>query len=104
MITAAKVAPQGLDEILSETPNDREAFKFTKKCVTAYLFSRYEKRRELAKKELERFWATPVDVHKVEENGIIYAYVEFNNIGRYILVAKYSAEGPVIEEVPRRYS
>ncbi len=100
MITAEKVSDQTLEQILSETKEDREAYKLTKDLVTAHLFSRYPEKRAYALKRLNEFWTTQINVVKIEDSGIIYAYLEFKNTDAYFLVSKYLSKGPVLEEVP----
>jgi hypothetical protein len=70
--------------------------------INAFLFSRYPQRRVHAKKRLDEFWSSPIDVETAEGRYIIYAYIRFNHITPYVLVARYSKNAPFFEEIPTK--
>ncbi len=98
MIQPEQIADQTLEQLMS--PNDKEAYKMTKEMAETYLFSRYPERRTFAKKLLEKHWDTPVDIHTIEDSNILYAYIELNHVGKYVLLGKYRQDSPPLETIP----
>ncbi|HLC86247.1 MAG TPA: hypothetical protein VJG30_03110 [Candidatus Nanoarchaeia archaeon] len=100
MIQQEDVADLTLEQMLGDDEEGKSVFRCTKSLVGAFLFSRYELRRNFARWALSKIFTTPVDVHTIEEGEIIYAYIELNRIKKYILVQRYNANSPALENVP----
>ena len=100
MISPDQVAEKTLRQMIGRNKSGMEDYRQTKNFVNAALFSRYPRRREYARCMLDETWRTPIGIETITENGIIYAYINFNNIARYVLVDRYREDRPVFEETP----
>lgn len=105
MISLDKVRVESLEQRCVKL-GDKESFDFTQTLVTAFLFSRYPERRQLALKDLNDYWTqrlsgiNSIKIHTLAESGVLYAYVEINDQDRYSFVSKYAQDGPVFEMLP----
>lgn len=106
MITLDKVRSETLEQRLSKLPDGNLFFNEINNYVNAHLFSRYPERREFALRELNNMMrervkgVTRVDIHTLEQKGIIYVYLSANSQDLYSFVAAYNSESPVFEVEP----
>jgi hypothetical protein len=100
MIPLEKVVKSSLKEITAKCKEDAKLYDFTENCVRFHLFSRFPERREYVLKRLNEVWGIPIDIHKLEDGKIIYAYITLNKIDKYIFVGNYSKRMCFFEEVP----
>lgn len=100
MIELHQVAEQSLDQILGSDETERDLYRRTNNMVKMFLFSRYPERKPHAKRLLNEMYRTPVTVETVQDGNILFAYLSFNHVSRYILVARYDVSDTFLEEVP----
>lgn len=105
-INPENIEPESLEERLRNLYNDSESrnvYEFTLNGVTACLFSRFPKRREYALKNLSEFWGDAnLTIHRVEEENFTKGYIKFSSRNKYILVAVYRNDSPVLEVMPTK--
>lgn len=102
MITKDQVLDQTLEEILAGDKDSEEDYNIVKELVTTALFSRIKQRRKYCKRVLEKYLKTPISIETITEDGIIYAYINFSNIPRYVLVGRYRENDPTFETMPTK--
>ena len=99
MITKDQVLDQSLEQILAGSKDSEEDCKIIEKLVQIVVFSNFPERREYVKKVLSKYLRTPIGIETITEDGILYTYINFNNIPKYVLVGRYK-NNPVFEIMP----
>ena len=100
MIELHQVAEQSLDQILGSDEEGRDLYRRTNNLVTMFLFTRYPERKPHAQRLLNEMYRTPVTVETIQDENILFAYLSFNRVPKYVLVARYDVLGTSLEEVP----
>lgn len=89
-----KVASKSLDEVVST-----EEVEYTRRLVSSYLFSRYERRRAASLARLREYWELPFEIVALEEEGLTWAYIT-KDIKKGPFIFVQVTENITLEESP----
>ena len=90
-----------MKEILPIDGEDKDCYEFTEACVRTYLFTKFPQRRELAQKRLRDFYNPNLEVHTLEDDGIIYAYLSLTKDKEiFLFIERYRKQNAILEPAP----
>ena len=99
-IRLEQVCNESLRDISRRIRGNDKFYEYLSDLVKVYLFSRYPERKVAALRTMKRFGGKEYTIHKIEHDGIIYAYISAENSSKYIFVGKYTVDDHFLEVAP----